>query len=107
MGDVVEFPTQDKRLANLTDEINKGVTELETLYTELDELHAKINELESSAFSKEKEYDVFIKEYVDEVGIEDTPALWLTYSRSCVVKATGEGEYKMVWLGSDWESDDG
>ena len=55
---------------------------------------------------KEKEFDVLIKQYIDEVGIENTPALWLTYSRSCVVKAKAEGEYEMIWLGTDLEDDD-
>jgi hypothetical protein len=42
-----------------------------------------------------------IKQYIDEVGIENTPALWLTYSRSCIVKAKAEGEYEMIWLGTE------
>ena len=106
MGDVIEFPTQDVKLAQLEAEIKKGVTDLEYKYSELDTLHEMLHHREQEAGLKEKEFDVLIKQYIDEVGIENTPALWLTYSRSCVVKAKAEGEYEMIWLGTDLEDDD-
>ena len=101
MGDVVDFPTQDVKLKQLENEINKGVTDLEFKYNELDTLHEMLHNREQEAGEMEKDFDVLIKEYIDEVGIENTPALWLTYSRSCIVKATAEGEYEMIWLGTD------
>jgi hypothetical protein len=101
MGSVVEFPTQSIKLKQLEEKINKGVTDLEFKYDELDVLHEMLNNREKEASKLEKDYDVLIKEYIDEVGIEDTPALWLTYSRSCAVKAEGDGEYSMIWLGTD------
>ena len=106
MGDVIDFPTQDVKLEQLKTEIEKGVTDLEFKYTELDTLHDILNEREKEANELEKEHDVLIKQYIDEVGIKDTPALWLTYSRSCAVKAIADGEYEMIWLGTDLESDD-
>ena len=106
MGDVIEFPTQDVKLEQLKTEIEKGVTDLEFKYNELDTLHEMLHNREQEAGQLEKDFDVVIKQYIDEVGIENTPALWLTYSRSCVVKATAEGEYEMIWLGTDLESDD-
>lgn len=106
MGDVIDFPSQDVKLAQLETEIKKAVTDLELKYTELDTLHDILNEREKEANELEKDYDVLIKQYIDEVGIKDTPALWLTYSRSCAVKAIADGEYEMIWLGTDLESDD-
>ena len=101
MGDVVDFPTQDVKLEQLKTEIEKGVTDLEFKYNELDALHDMLHQREQEAAELEQDYDVIIKQYIDEVGIENTPALWLTYSRSCVVKAEGEGEYSMIWLGTE------
>lgn len=106
MGDVIDFPSQDVKLAQLETEIKKAVTDLELKYTELDTLHEILNEREKEANQFEKDYDVLIKQYIDEVGIKDTPALWLTYSRSCAVKAIADGEYEMIWLGTDLENDD-
>jgi hypothetical protein len=104
MGDVVDFPVEDVRLKQLEDQINKGVTDLEFKYNELDTLHEMLHNREQEAGDLEKDFDILIKEYIDKKGIEDTPALWLTYSRSCIVKATGEGEYEMIWIG---DKDDG
>ena len=106
MGDVVDFPTQDVKLAQLKEQIVKAVGELEFKYTELDTLHEMLNMREQEAAQMEKDFDVLIKQYIDEVGIENTPALWLTYSRSCVMKAKAEGEYEMIWLGTDWDNED-
>ena len=106
MGDIVDFPTQDVKLKQLETEINKGVTDLEFRYNEIDTLHDMLHTREQEANKKEKEFDLLCKEYIDEVGIENTPALWLTYARSCVVKATAEGEYEMIWLGTDWDKED-
>ena len=100
MGDVVEFPTHDVKLAHLENEIKKGVTDLEFKYNELDTLHEMLHNREQEAGQLEKDFDVLIKQYIDEVGIENTPALWLTYSRSCVVRAKADGEYEMIWLGT-------
>ena len=106
MGDVIDFPSQDVKLAQLETEIKKAVTDLELKYTELDTLHEILNEREKEANQFEKDYDVLIKQYIDEVGIKDTPALWLTYSRSCAVKAIADGEYEMIWLGTDLGEDE-
>ena len=106
MGDVIDFPSQDVKLAQLETEIKKAVTDLELKYTELDTLHEILNEREKEANELEKSYDVTLKEYVDLEGIENTPALWLTYSRSCAVKAIADGEYEMIWLGTDLEEDE-
>ena len=106
MGDVIDFPSQDVKLAQLETEIKKAVTDLELKYTELDTLHDILNEREKEANQFEKDYDVLIKQYIDEVGIKDTPALWLTYSRSCAVKAIADGEYEMIWLGTDLGEDE-
>ena len=106
MGDVVDFPTQDVKLKQLENEINKGVTDLEYKYSELDTLHEMLHHREEVAGIKEKEFDVLLKQYIDEVGIENTPALRLTYSRSCVVKATAEGEYEMIWIGTEEDQDE-
>ena len=103
MGNVVEFPVEDVRLKQLEEQINKGVTDLEFKYNELDTLHEMLHNREQEAGELEKEYDVLIKKYIDEVGIKDTPALWLTYSRSCVVKALADREYEMIWLGTEDE----
>ena len=105
MGDVIEFPSQNVKLAQLETEIKKAVTDLEIKYTELDLLHDRLNEQEKEASDLEKSFDVVLKEYVDLEGIENTPALWLTYSRSCAVKAIADGEYEMVWLGTDLEDE--
>jgi len=101
MGDVVEFPTEDVKLAQLKEQVVKAVGELEFKYDELDTLHDMLNQREQEANTLEKDYDILIKQYIDEVGIENTPALWLTYSRSCVVKAKAEGDYEMIWLGTE------
>jgi hypothetical protein len=101
MGDVVQFPTDDVKLEQLKEQIEKGVTDLEFKYNELDALHEMLGNREAEANELEGSFDLLIKDYIDEVGIKDTPALWLTYSRSCVVKATGEGEYEMIWVGDD------
>ena len=106
MGDVVQFPTQDVKLEQLKTELEKGVTDLEFKYAELDTLHDMLHMREQEAAQLEKDFDVLIKQYIDEVGIKDTPALWLTYSRSCIVKATAEGEYEMIWLGTDLEEEE-
>jgi len=105
MGDVIAFPTQDVKLAQLETEIKKAVTDLEFKYTELDTLHEILNEREKEANELEKSYDVTLKEYVDLEGIENTPALWLTYSRSCAVKAIADGEYEMIWLGTELDDE--
>ena len=105
MGDVIDFPSQDVKLAQLETEIKKAVTDLEFKYAELDTLHDILNEREKEANELEKSYDVILKEYVDLEGIENTPALWLTYSRSCAVKAIADGEYEMIWLGTDLEDE--
>ena len=105
MGDVIDFPSQDVKLAQLETEIKKAVTDLELKYTELDTLHGILNEREKETNQFEKDYDVLIKQYIDEVGIKDTPAIWLTYSRSCAVKAIADGEYEMIWLGTDLEDE--
>lgn len=101
MGDVVDFPVQSVKLEQLNEQIEKAVGDLEFKYDELDTLHDMLNQREQEANELEKSYDVILKEYVDEVGIKDTPALWLTYSRSCAVKAIADGEYEMIWLGTD------
>lgn len=106
MGNVLNFPVEDVRLKQLEEQINKGVTDLEFKYNELDALHDMLHTREQEASELEKDFDVLIKEYIDKVGIENTSALWLTYSRSCVVKAKAEGEYEMIWLGTE-ENDDG
>ena len=105
MGDVIEFPSQDVKLEQLKTEIEKGVTDLEFKYNELDALHDMLHNREQEAGDLEKDFDVLIKQYIDEVGIENTPDLWLTYSRSCVVKALADGEYEMVWLGTDLDDE--
>ncbi len=105
MGDVIDFPSKDVKLAQLETEIKKAVTDLEFKYTELDALHEMLNVKEKEASELEKDYDVTLKKYVDEEGIENTPALWLTYSRSCAVKAIADGEYEMIWLGTDLEDE--
>jgi hypothetical protein len=105
MGDVVDFPVQSIKLKQLTEQLEKGVTDLEFKYNELDTLHDMLHMREQEAGQLEKEFDVIIKQYIDEVGIENTPALWLTYSRSCIVKAKAEGEYEMIWLGTDSEDE--
>ncbi len=99
MGDVIEFPTESRKITELTEKLEKGVTDLEFKYNELDAIHEILNQREAEANTLEKDFDKLIKEYVDIKGIDDTPAIWLTYSRSCIVKATGEGEYKMIWIG--------
>ena len=101
MGDVVDFPVQSVKLEQLKEQKEKAVGDLEFKYDELDTLHDMLNQREQEANELEKSYDVILKEYVDEVGIKDTPALWLTYSRSCAVKAIADGEYEMIWLGTD------
>lgn len=106
MGDIIDFPVQDVKLKQLETEIKKGVTDLEFKYNELDTLHDMLHMREQEAQTLEKDFDVLIKQYIDEVGIENTPALWLTYSRSCSVRAEGDGEYSMIWLGTDWEDKD-
>jgi len=106
MGDVVEFPTQEAKVKKLEDTICGWIAGLEYTYDELDRLHDKLHTTEQEAARQEKDYDLKIKEYIDEVGIENVPALWLTYSRSCVVKCKAEGEYEMIWLGTDLENDD-
>ena len=106
MGDIVDFPTQNVKVARLTETITKTVGELEFKYNELDTLHDMLHMREQEAGEMEKDLDVVLKEYIDEVGIENTPALWLSYSRSCVVRAEGEGEYSMIWLGTDWDSEE-
>jgi len=105
MGDVINFPSKDVKLAQLETEIKKAVTDLEFKYTELDTLHEILNEREKEANALEKDYDVILKEYIDEEGIKNTPALWLTYSRSCAVKAIADGEYEMIWLGTELEDE--
>ena len=106
MGDVVDFPTQNVKLKQLETDIKKGVTDLEFKYNELDALHDMLHQRESEAQKLEKDFDKLIKQYIDIEGIENTPALWLTYSRSCSVRAEGDGEYSMIWLGTDWEDND-
>ena len=106
MGDVIECPTQNVKLEQLKIQLEKGVTNLEFKYAELDTLHDMLHMREQEAAQLEKDYDVVIKEYIDEVGIENTPALWLTYSRSCIVKAKAEGEYEMIWLGTEDKEDE-
>ena len=105
MGDVVDFPSKDVKLAQLETEIKKAVTDLELKYNELDTLHEMLNEREKETNELEKDYDVLIKQYIDEEGIKNTPALWLTYSRSCAVKALADGEYEMIWLGTDLDDE--
>jgi len=101
MSKVLEFPTQSIKLKQLEEQLEKGVTDLEFKYAELDTLHDMLHLREQEAGQLEKDFDVVIKQYIDEVGIENTPALWLTYSRSCIVKAKAEGEYEMIWLGTE------
>lgn len=106
MGDIVDFPVQSVKLKQLSEQLEKGVTDLEFKYNELDTLHDMLHMREQEAGQLEKDFDVIIKEYIDEVGIENTPALWLTYSRSCIVKAKAEGEYEMIWLGTEEAEDE-
>ena len=105
MSKVLEFPSQEIKLANQKEQIVKVVGELEFKYSELDTLHDMLNHREAEANKLEKEFDEILKPYIDEVGIENVPALWLSYSRSCAVKAIGEGEYRMIWLGTDLEDE--
>ena len=60
MGDVIDFPTQDVKLAQLETEIKKAVTDLEFKYTELDALHDMLNTKEKEANELETSYDVLI-----------------------------------------------
>ena len=106
MGDIVDFPVKSVKLKQLTEQLEKGVTDLEFKYNELDTLHDMLHMREQEAGQLEKDFDVVIKQYIDEVGIENTPALWLTYSRSCIVKAKAEGEYEMIWLGTEDKDDE-
>ena len=106
MSNVIEFPTQSIKLKQLEDQVVGWMVGLEHTYEELDALHDKLHTLEQEAARQEKDYDVVIKEYIDEVGIENVPALWLTYSRSCIMKATAEGEYEMIGLGTDLEDEE-
>ena len=97
---VLEFPSQDLKLANQKEQLGKAVDDLELKYSELDTLHDMLNHREAEANKMEKEFDEVLKLYIDEVGIDNVHALWLSYSRSCAVKAIGDGEYKMIWLGT-------
>ena len=106
MGDVIEFPSKELKLEQLEKTLNERVGELETYYEELDALHSRLSALEMDTNALEKDFDVYIKQYIDEVGIENVPALWLTYSASCMVKAEGDGGFSMIWLGTDWEDND-
>ena len=107
MSNVIDFPTQETKVKKLEDQVVGWMVGLEHTYEELDVLHDKLHTLEQEAARQEKDYDAVIKEYIDEVGIENVPALWLTYSRSCIVKAKAEeGEYEMIWLGTDLEEDE-
>lgn len=98
MGDVVEFPVEDIKLKQLESEIKQAVTDLEFKYNELDTLHEMLNNKEAEANIMENDFNGLIKQYIDKEGIENTPALWLTYSSKCMVKCEGDGEYSMVWL---------
>ena len=102
---VIDFPSQDIKLANQKEHLGKAVEELEYKYGELDTLHEMLNQREADANKLEKEFDEVLKLYIDEVGIDNVPALWLSYSRSCAVKSIGEGEYKMIWLGTDLDEE--
>ena len=106
MGKVVEFPTEDVKLDQLKNEIEHHINGLEHKYNELDALHDMLHNREQEAGELEKDFDTVIKQYIDIVGIKDTPALWLSYSRSCVVKAVAEGEYEMIWLGTELGEDE-
>jgi hypothetical protein len=101
MGDVIEFPTHDAKVKKLEDQLTGWIAELEETYNDLDVLHDSLHNLEQEASRQEKDFDEVIKEYIDEVGIENVPALWLTYSRSCAIKALEDGEYEMIWIGTD------
>lgn len=100
MSKIVQFPTKDARLEQLRGAIDKKILALESRYAELDDLHAQINSLESDCNDNEKEFDGYLKEYIYHVGVDNVPATWLSYSQNCIIKAIGEGEYKMVWLGN-------
>jgi hypothetical protein len=106
MGDVINFPTHDAKVKKLEDTLTGWIAGLEETYDELDALHDSLHNLEQEASRQETDYDEVIKEYIDEVGIENVPALWLTYSRSCAIKALESGEYEMIWLGTDLEDTD-
>ena len=54
MGDVVDFPTQDVKLAQLETEIKKGVTDLEFKYSELDTLHELLHHREQEADQRKR-----------------------------------------------------
>jgi len=103
MGTVVEFPVEDVKLKQLESEITKAVAALETKYNELDALHEMLNSREAETNGMEQDFNGIIKQYIDKEGIENTPALWLTYSSKCIVKATADGEYEMIWLEEDDE----
>jgi len=105
MSKILEFPSQEIKVAHLKEQLTKAVGELEFKYTELDTLHEMLNMREAEANKMEKELDELLKPYIDEIGIENVPALWLSYSRSCAVKAIGDGEYRMIWLGTDLDEE--
>ena len=106
MGDVIEFPSKELKLEQLEKTLNERVGELETYYEELDALHSRLSALEMDTNALEKDFDVYMKQYIDEVGIENVPAVWLTYSANCMVKAEGDGEFSMIWLGTDLAEED-
>ena len=64
MGDVVQFPTEDVKLEQLKQQIEKGVTDLEFKYNELDALHEMLSNREAEANELESSFDLLIKEYI-------------------------------------------
>jgi hypothetical protein len=98
---VLQFPTAVVKQDRMKEELTELSEQLEETYQLLDQLHQGLHVLEKDSDEKEQYYDVKLKQYIDEVGIENIPTILLSYSSHVLCKANADDEITCEWLGDD------
>ena len=98
---VLQFPTAVVKQDRMKEELTELSEQLEETYQLLDQLHQGLHVLEKDSDEKEQYYDVKLKQYIDEVGIENIPTILLSYSSNVLCKADADDEITCEWLGDD------
>ena len=100
MTNVVHFPTKEVKIDKIKDYLDNAMETLEENYQLLDQLHQGLHVMEKASDELEQAYDVALKQYIDEVGIENVPQLMLSYSSNVLCKVEGE-EMNCEWVGEE------
>jgi len=95
MGNVVEFPTNEKATSTLLARLDAGAEVLEELYVQLEQMHGALHDAEIEADKLEKAYNTMMNDYAKLVGAENIPHALLQYCSNAKISVDAD---KLEWV---------